>query len=83
MKTFEEKLARLEAISTQLRQGTAELSLATDLFEEGISLAQELEKELNRVEQRVEVLVKKPTADGEKPVLELFPELEQLRKEHG
>lgn len=81
MMSFEEKLARLEAISTQLRQGTAELSLATELFEEGIALAQELEKELNRVEQRVEILVKKPQVDGEKPVLELFPELDQLRKD--
>lgn len=77
MKSFEEKLTRLETISAQLRQGTVELSQATQLFEEGMNLAQELEKELNRVEQRVEILVKKPKVEGEKPLFELFPELDQ------
>ena len=73
--TFEERLARLEEISDQLRKGQLGLEAATGLFEEGIVLARGLEKDLSQIERRVEILVNTPDAPGEKPVLELFPEL--------
>jgi exodeoxyribonuclease VII small subunit len=73
--SFEERLKRLEEISEAIRGGEVELEKATSLFEEGIRLAQSLEKELSSVEGRIEKLVKAPSQPGEKPVLELFPEL--------
>ncbi|NCN05325.1 MAG: exodeoxyribonuclease VII small subunit [Spirochaetales bacterium] len=79
MGKFEENLHRLEEISTLLRNGGVELDKATDLFEEGIKLAQVLEKELNKVERKIEILVNKPTTDGDTPVLELFPEIRDLQ----
>ena len=79
MAKFEENLKRLEEISTLLRNGGVELDKATDLFEEGIKLAQVLEKELNKVERKIEILVNKPVTDGETPVLELFPEMKDLQ----
>ncbi|GAB6090995.1 exodeoxyribonuclease VII small subunit [Spirochaeta dissipatitropha] len=77
MKNFEEKLERLEKINEELRNGKISLDAATSLFEEGIKLARTLEKELRSIERRVEILVKDPGTEDEKPVLELFPELEQ------
>lgn len=72
---FEQRLERLEQISSAMSSGEIELSKAADLFEIGISLTRSLEKELSSVEGRVERLIKDPGKDGEKPVLELFPEL--------
>ncbi|KGE73761.1 exodeoxyribonuclease VII small subunit [Spirochaeta lutea] len=75
MSSFETRLQRLEEISMSIRGSSIELEEATSLFEEGITLARELEKELSRVEQKIEILVNSPSKEGEKPVLELFPEL--------
>jgi exodeoxyribonuclease VII small subunit len=74
--SFEQRLRRLEEISEQIRGGDIELEKASAMFEEGIALARSLEKELSSVEGRIEKLVKAPSEPGEKPVLELFPELD-------
>ncbi len=72
---FEERLVRLEEISESLRKGQLGLEMATDLFEEGITLAQGLERDLSQVERRVEILVNAPAQPGDTAILELFPEL--------
>lgn len=72
---FEQRLERLEAISDQMRRGDIDLEAATALFEEGIELARGLEKDLARVERRIEIVVSENAAEGGKPALELFPEL--------
>lgn len=77
MKSFEERLARLEEISEGIREGSVPLEEAAALFEEGVKLAKGLDRDLQRIERKVEQLVNEPTEEGEKPVLELFPELEQ------
>lgn len=76
MSNFEDRLKRLEEISDQLRKGSLGLEESARLFEEGIKLARGLEKDLAKLERRIEILVKEPAAEGEKPVLELFPELD-------
>lgn len=43
-----------------------------------MKLAKQLEKELSKVERKVEVLVNEPDSPDEEPVLELFPELDEL-----
>ncbi len=78
MKGFEERLQRLEELSDQLRDTALPLDDAVQRFEEGVKLARGLERDLTRVERRVQILVNEPDAEGEKPVLELFPELNDL-----
>jgi len=78
MKSFEDRLKRLEEISQQIRDGEIPLEKAAELFEEGVTLARGLEKELNRIDRKVQQLINEPVKPGEKPVLELFPELSEL-----
>ena len=44
-------------------------------FEEGIQLARTLEKDLAKVERKIEILVNQADSPEEKPVMELFPDL--------
>lgn len=75
MKSFEERLGRLEEINDSINEGSVSLADAVSLFEEGISIAQSLEKELTKIERRVELLVNQPEGAEEQPNLELFPDL--------
>ncbi len=77
MKSFEERLEELEQVGERIREGKISLDEAVKEFERGIKLAKSLEKDLARIERRVEVLVNEPDEPGEKPVLELFPELSE------
>jgi exodeoxyribonuclease VII small subunit len=81
MKNFEERLEELEEIASRMRSGELPLDDAVKEFETGINLARGLEKDLAKIEKRVEILVTKPASEEEKPVLELFPELDELA--HG
>ena len=80
-KSFEERLERLEKLAEKLREGNIPLEEAVALFEEGMKLSKALEKDLSRVERKVEILTQEPTGDGEEPGLELFPELADEEKE--
>jgi len=75
LKSFEERLGRLEAINDSINEGSVSLAEAVSLFEEGITIAQSLEKELTKIERRVELLVNQPESPEEQPNLELFPDL--------
>ena len=72
---FEQRLERLEALAEKLRDGNIPLEDALALFEEGMKLSKTLEKDLSRVERRVEILTREPESDDEDPGLALFPEL--------
>lgn len=78
MKNFEERLNRLEEINTVIKGG-GNLDDSLKLFEEGVKLAKGLEKDLLKVERKIEILVNEPVKDedgsDEEPNLELFPEL--------
>jgi len=56
--TFEENLAALEQIVQSLEEGTVTLDESLKAFEKGIKLSRSCQKELNRAEKKVEVLVK-------------------------
>ena len=60
--TFEQNLARLEAIATALDRDDLALEQALALFEEGIALLKSASGELATAEGRVTLLVEK--ADG-------------------
>lgn len=56
--TFEDSLARLEQIVTQLEAGNLPLEDSLKVFEEGIALARRCAKYLGDAERRVEILTK-------------------------
>ncbi len=76
MESFEERLKRLEDINDEINAGELPLASAVDKFEEGIKLAQGLEKELAKIERKVEILGSQPDSEDENPNLELFPDLD-------
>jgi len=78
---FEEKLERLEHLAERLREGNIPLEEAVALFEEGMKLSTVLEKDLSRLERRVEILTREPVSTEEEPGLALFPELAEGEKE--
>ncbi|MFW6387735.1 MAG: exodeoxyribonuclease VII small subunit [bacterium] len=81
--TFEKRLERLEELAEKVRDPETGLEKATQYFEEGVKLAQGLEKDLSQIERRIEILVNTPDEPGEKPVLELFPEIEEATGERS
>ena len=73
MKNFEERLGRLENLGEKIRKTDIPLDEALKAFEEGIRLAQELEKDLEKIENRIEVLMNSADAPLEESAdLELF-----------
>lgn len=59
---FERSLARLEEVVRKLESPQLSLDEAMKLFEEGVNLSRECQKQLEEAEGRVEILLKK--ADG-------------------
>ena len=68
--SFEKKLTRLEEIVQKMESGEMALDDSLKLFEEGVKLSRDCNKELNEAEQKVKKLVG-VDAQGE-PVLEDF-----------
>jgi len=80
MKNFEERLARLEELTQLVKAPQTPLSEAVAGFEEGFKLAQALEKDLEKMERRVEVLLNPPApgtapAEAANPTFDLFSDL--------
>jgi exodeoxyribonuclease VII small subunit len=57
MKDFEKKMERMEQIAEKMRSADIPLEQSFRLFEEGISLARELKKELDAMQGKVEILL--------------------------
>ncbi len=68
--SFEKKLTRLEEIVHKMEAGEMSLDDSLKLFEEGVKLSRDCNKELSEAEQKVKKLVG-VDADGE-PLLEDF-----------
>ena len=69
---FEQSLARLEEIVRKLESANLPLDDAMKLFEEGMQLSRECQKQLEQAEARVEILLKK--AGGEMTAQPFEPE---------
>jgi exodeoxyribonuclease VII small subunit len=78
MKNFEERLERLESLGEKIRKPDLPLDDALKAFEEGIKLARSLEKDLEKVETRIEILMNGTGAQGgnEEAELGLFDDEE-------
>jgi exodeoxyribonuclease VII small subunit len=75
MKNFEGRLERLELLGEKIRHPDVPLDEAIKAFEEGIRIARTLEKDLEKVESRIEILLNDVEApEDEEPELELFDE---------
>lgn len=72
MKKFEERLSELEELNEKMKEGEVPLDEAIGLFERGIKLAKGLEKDLSKIERKIEILVNEPESPEEDPNLELF-----------
>lgn len=72
MKQFEERLERLEKLSDDIRDPDIPLETALACFEEGIKLAKSLEKDLDKIEGKIQMLMNQPSSPEEKPELGLF-----------
>jgi exodeoxyribonuclease VII small subunit len=72
-KSFEERLERLEVLGETIRKTGIPLDEAIKAFEEGIKLARTLELDLEKIENRIEILTNNAEAlADESPELELF-----------
>lgn len=83
MKNFEERLARLEQLTQLVKAAQTPLADAVSGFEEGFKLAQTLEKDLEKLEKRVEVLLNPPApgtaaAEASAPTFDLFSDLPKV-----
>ena len=73
IKNFEERLERLEKLGEAIRKTDIPLDEALKAFEEGIRLARTLETDLEKVENKIEILMNSADAPvSESPELELF-----------
>ena len=72
---FEQSLARLEEIVRKLEIASLPLDEAMKLFEEGMSLSRDCQKQLEEAEARVEILLKK--AGGDMTAQPFDPEREE------
>ena len=74
---FERSLTRLEEVVRKLESPQLSLDEAMKLFEEGVELSRECQKQLEEAEGRVEILLKK--ADGKLTTEPFAPETENKR----
>ena len=72
MKSFEENLSRLEEITANIRKNDISLEDALSTFEEGIKLAKTLEKDIEKIEGKIQILMNQPVkADPSSPAAQI------------
>lgn len=72
MAQFEKQLERLEEISASIKKSDISMEEALKFFEEGIQLAKKMEKDLEKIETKIQVLMNAPVRVEDKPELDLF-----------
>ena len=78
MTNFEEKLEKLEKLSENIKQSDISLEDALKNFEEGIKLAKTLEKELDKMEGKIQILMNSEETKDGKVELGLFDETTEI-----
>ena len=74
-KTFEENMARLEAIVKAMERGDVPLEESLKLFQEGTQLVRECGRLLDEAQQQVDIIT--AGADG-MPVMEEFSDVPEI-----
>ena len=72
--TFEENLAKLEQLTSDIKRSDISLEDALKDFEEGIKLASGMEKQLDEIEGKIQILMNEPqpVSKDNPPQLDLF-----------
>ena len=80
MNTFAENLAKLEELTNDIQRSDISLEDALKDFEEGIKLAGGMEKQLDEIEGKVQILMNEPNPmeKGNEPQFDLFSEQGQV-----
>ncbi len=72
---FEDKLNKLELLNKRIKSGELPLDETVSCFEEGMKLAEILEKEINEIERKVEILI-----NGQETPIESNPEFKDYQE---
>ncbi|SEP75475.1 Exodeoxyribonuclease VII small subunit [Treponema bryantii] len=74
MNTFEENLEKLEKLTSDIKRSDISLEDALKDFEEGIKLASGMEKQLDEIEGKIQILMNEPqpVSKDNPPQLDLF-----------
>ena len=72
MANFEENLSKLESITQDIKRSDISLEDALKDFEEGIKLAKTLEKEIDKIEGKIQILMNQPAQEDGHAELDLF-----------
>ncbi len=72
MTNFEEKLKALEELTDDIKRSDISLEDALKDFEEGIKIAKNLEKQLDKMESKIQILMNSPDNVEADPQMELF-----------
>ena len=84
MKNFEKNLARLEEITEKIKSKDISLEEALASFEEGISLAKGMEKEIDKIEGKIQILMNQPApVSHDTPELDLFSDADLMTGSSG
>ena len=80
MNTFEEKLNHLEKLTADIKRSDISLEDALKDFEEGIKLASGMEKQLDEIEGKIQILMNEPhpMVKDNPPEMELFNDEREL-----
>lgn len=68
--SFEDKLKQMEKIAKLLQDPDTELEKAVDLYEEGMKIAKDVDKQLSKIERRIEIVTS--SCDEEEIVTEPY-----------
>ena len=81
MNNFEENMKKLEKITNDIKKSDISLEDALKNFEEGIKLAAGMEKQLDEIEGKIQILMNEPQPQDEnnKPVLDSFNDDSEVR----
>lgn len=85
MNTFEQNLEKLEKLTNDIRRSDISLEEALKDFEEGIKLASGMEKELDKIEGKIQILMNEPvpmTKDNQ-PQFDLFSDTDETTGTSG
>ncbi|MBR7064645.1 MAG: exodeoxyribonuclease VII small subunit [Treponema sp.] len=84
MKNFEQRLKRLEDLTEDIKRNDITLEEALKDFEEGIRLARGMEKEIDKLEGKIQILMNEPAPELDTtPELELFSDDVNIKPQKG
>lgn len=80
MNSFEKNLDRLEQLTNDIKRQDISLEDALKDFEEGIKLAAGMEKELDKIEGKIQILMNEPNPKSQDnpPELDLFTDESEI-----